>query len=273
MKTTVLVFVFFLGLACCSSVNAEIINSGRGTGSASGQYKATYRALDTKGREVFKEKTIYGTGLNAAITDVDGNVDQSFAACVDLLTNFKVGTAYSGYDLWSSDVSFISDQQKTDIVSLVSHTYEGLFTNKLNWQGDVVMVSSGIRAFQFSLWEILLENPEGAYGLDDGWFQLVSGSNATNQAYMEEAMVLANSWLAAVSDTTGMLWNEMGYSAVDYDYTVWIADGGKNVSQSLLTVSPAATPEPASIMILGIGLAGLAFAAKRRKREATRNPE
>lgn len=267
MKTAIITFLTLFALCVSTSTQAEIINTGQGTGAASGQYTALYRALDTKGNEVFKEKTIWGTGLNAAIVDDAGNIDQSFAVCVDLLTNFKAGTEYYAYDLFDSAVSFISDSQKADIVSLVSHTYESLFTDKLNWRGDVVMVGAGIRAFQFSLWEILQEDPTGSYGLSDGWFQLLSGSNETNQAYLDEAVALAESWLAAVSDTTGTLWDEMGYAAVDYDYTVWIAADGKSVSQSLLTVAPAATPEPASMLIFGVGLAGLGLIRHRRKLE------
>lgn len=267
-KTTLTVLSTLFFLCISTFVQADIINTGQGTGAAAGQYKALYRTLDSKGNEVFKEKTIWGTGINAAIVDDAGNVDQSFAACVDLLTNFKAGTEYNAYDLFDSEVFFITEQQKTDIVSLVSHTYEGLFTEKLNWRGDVVMVASGIRAFQFALWEILQEDPSGAYSLSDGWFQLLSGSNETNQAYLDEAMALADSWLAAVSDTSGTLWSEMGYDAVDYDYTIWIPADGKSVSQSLLTVapaSPAATPEPASILIFGVGLAGFGLIRRRKK--------
>lgn len=265
-KTTRIALSTLFFLCVPIFVRADIINTGQGTGAAAGQYKALYRTLDAKGNEIFKEKTIWGTGINAAIVDSSGNVDQSFAVCVDLLTNFKAGTEYNAFNLFDSEVFFMSEKQKMDIVSLVSHTYEGLFTDKLNWRGDVVMVASGIRAFQFALWEILQEDPFGTYGLDDGWFQLLSGSNETNQAYLDEAAALADSWLAAVSDTSGTLWSEMGYNAVDYDYTVWIAADGKNVSQSLLTVSPTATPEPASILIFGIGLAGLGIIRRQKNK-------
>jgi hypothetical protein len=62
---------------------------------------------------------------------------------------------------------------------------------------------------------------------------------------------------------------------VDYDLTVYVAEGGKTVSQTLISVtgspnrepfeSTTATPEPATMLIFGLGLAGLGFARRMKK--------
>jgi hypothetical protein len=63
---------------------------------------------------------------------------------------------------------------------------------------------------------------------------------------------------------------------VDYDLTVYVAEGGKSVSQTLISVTGSPnreeppptvtmTPEPTTIVIVGLGIAGAAVAYRRRK--------
>ncbi len=266
MKKNIFFIIAVLTFFSSSFAHAEIITGGSAGGMA---IKYTYRTLDAKGKEVYKSNTSWGQGLKTEIHENDTDFDKSYATCVDLLTTFKTGTEYVGYNLLDTSVTFMSELQKSSVVSLFSHAYGTLETGKLDWKKEMTYNQINVMAFQLSVWEILMENPtDASYSLSDGWFYTTGPGtiNDANTAKYEDAFALANTWLSAVNDTSGSLWNELGYQAVAYDYTLWVPENGKSFSQSLVTVAPAATPEPASMFIFGAGLFGLGFFGRNRFR-------
>jgi hypothetical protein len=67
-------------------------------------------------------------------------------------------------------------------------------------------------------------------------------------------------------------WYSMGMGDfTDYDLSVYVAEGGKQNSQTLISVTasynredppPTATPEPTTMLVVGLGLAGLGLARR-----------
>ena len=169
------------------------------------------------------------------------------------------GQEYNAVAMASSTIDFYTDLQKSQINDLFGHAYATAF----NLDGNILNTTYA-QAIQLSIWSILHEET-GNYDILDGSFRLTANYNTA-------VVEATNALLGAVIGNVD--WSEIGMDEfVDYDLTVYVAEGGKTVSQTLISVtgSPnreeatAVVPEPATMLIIGLGLAGLGFARRSRK--------
>lgn len=169
------------------------------------------------------------------------------------------GQEYGAFAMSSPSVSIYSQLQKTYIDSLFGHAYATAF----DLDGNILNTVYA-QAIQLAIWSILHEETDN-YNILEGSFHL-----ATN--YNTNVVNTTNSLLDAVLGYT--TWKSLGLADYyDYDLTVYIAEGGNHVSQTLISVTgtpnrePDPTPEPATLAMLGLGLVGLGLARARRRRK------
>jgi len=172
------------------------------------------------------------------------------------------GQEYNAFAMTSSTIDFYTDIQKDRIHDLFGHAYSAAF----DLDGNIL---NGVyaQAIQLSIWSILHETTDN-YNILDGSFRLTSN-------YAMDVVNATNALLGAVIGDID--WDSLSMNDfIDYDLTVYVAEGGKSVSQTLISVTGSpnreeppvdnVTPEPTTIVIVGLGLAGLGLASRRRKK-------
>ncbi|MDR3110016.1 MAG: PEP-CTERM sorting domain-containing protein [Planctomycetaceae bacterium] len=207
------------------------------------------------------------TSAFKANSDTLGDTFRLF--CVDQHTHTsstfdsKFGQTYYTDALNSESMTLYNQTQKDALNSLFSHVYSTVFDTN----GDYINKSSvGAFVYQMAVWEIVHEQ-SGVYAIDSGTFGVKSAKtgSADDIDFYNSAVGLANSWFDAIAGNVN--WDLIGYDTVtNYDLTIYVAEGGKDISQTFISVvntEDAATPEPASMLIFGLGIAGLGLARRK----------
>ena len=164
--------------------------------------------------------------------------------------------------------SVLRTDQKEAIQTLINHVYRPMVDARADymsyWNGygfdagyaaafDTYDIYS--LALQIAVWQIVRE--------DDFAFWVTGvkpGGTSSYTATEADAMFreLIAGWLESVK--TG-IWDDAFATAYNYDVTVFAGDRYK----SFFTVSEAVVPEPATMLMVGLGLAGLGLARRSRK--------
>jgi hypothetical protein len=156
----------------------------------------------------------------------------SWVYCVDLFTTVNVGATYDETVATTNGVVHDSTLNNLGFVSSLLNQFAGTATTS-DQQG----------ALQAAIWHEIFANVPGQ-GVD------YAGSDAADY----------NRYVAAA-------WNDVGAAST----FVWMTPnsaGSGNIYgyQALVAESPAAVPEPVSLILVGTGLAGLAAVVRRRRR-------
>jgi uncharacterized protein YbaR (Trm112 family) len=206
------------------------------------------------------------------VTNLTTGQDPFLLFCGDFLTSTTAayssatGEEYNSFALASDSIDFYQDRQKAQLDALFGHAYATAF----DLDGNVLNTTNA-QAIQLAIWSIIHEE-SGNYDILDGSFKLT--------AYYDQNVVEAtNRLLQAVLGE--VKWEDIGMEQyMDYDLTVYVAAGGHDVSQTLISVTgsvnrepfTAATPEPATFIIFALGVGGSYLIGRRHRKEETESP-
>ena len=196
--------------------------------------------------------------------------DSLIGFCGDIVTplssdfyNPNIGENYEANRLESAEV--YSHFQKQCLQDLFDYAYGTLFLGEEKWNQFNAM------AFQFAVWEIQRENwADHGFDINSGdfWAYPVGFNKETSDMVINTV----NNWLSALTGADGITWESLGLldTKASYNLTVYVAEGGKHASQTLIAVTsinedPWATPEPTTFAILGLaGFGGLVLRRRHK---------
>ena len=205
----------------------------------------------------------------------DLDTDTAFRLfCTDLYTYTSNAFSYGGqsYNTTSlADSPFHNDLQKAQLQSLFDHVYTKAYNDDYAYNNDANSTLYG-SLLQFAVWEIVNDTGDYLSLRDGGDLRFINaevlspyGTYVKSTETLELALSTLDSWFYAILNDA---WDEIGYAEDKVNLTVYIAEGGSHLSQTFIGIDPygkTATPEPMTIMIVGLGIAGVGAAAARQR--------
>ena len=172
--------------------------------------------------------------------------------------NTGKGQAYGAYSLWDDGLTIYTGEQKDSISKVFGYLYGTCFDAETGAMTDKTVSI----AMQLVIWEILSETND-TFSLTEGTYSIKNTGLTVEQ---NTILTNAESFLnMLITDD----WGDLIFT--DYDMTVYVAEGGMLASQTLISIENTAVPEPASMLIFGIGLACGVPALCRRMKKARKN--
>lgn len=250
------------------TVFAALVASG---GAHASDTKINYTGTSTQLATKITFSDINLTKNIGAFQVAESSGSSFWAYCVDPLTNFVQGASYKTASLndfvTGGGNSSYSRMFNGDFYVYINKAFPGTndykaqntttVLNKLtslyaHAYADSLTNATKSAAFQYAIWEI---EGDASYSSTAGGLKTATAGSFQTQVDAYLSALTTNNWASV---------DGMNLSAVtNYTYTTYVANtlGG---SQTFLSVVPSAVPEPSSIALLSLGLAGVAFTRRRK---------
>ena len=207
--------------------------------------------------------TIYNGGASNSVYVSPFHLDNQttgqykfLAFCGDFNTSVPSTFATQAVEYNAVAFSDIGELYTANQKNLINDLFGYAYGSAFGSDGSIIN-SVNAQAFQLALWSILYETED--YDIMKGSFHL--GTN-----YNSDVVNTTNSWLDAV--TGNVSWSDIGLETfTKYDLTVYMPAGGVNASQVLISVvGPPVVPEPATMLVVGLGLAGIGLTRRWKQK-------